>query len=182
MTLLRTLTVLAAIAGSHCADAATFIVDTSSDAELGGCNDVVAADCSLRGAIIAANATPGADVIAFDLAIADPGYQAGTQHWRIEAASSLPNIMESLSIDGFTQAGAVPNTNAQYAGIAHTLKIELRGPGPAVRWPDGLCATECARAGSQPLELGDLPFQPRPEHRGRLLHRHRHQRPARRGQ
>ncbi|MBK7145936.1 MAG: hypothetical protein IPH76_12335 [Xanthomonadales bacterium] len=137
MTLLRTLTVLAVIAGSHCAGAATFIVDTSSDAALGDCNDAVAADCSLRGAIVTANALPGADAIAFDLPIADPGYQAGTQHWRIDAASSLPNIMEGLSIDGFTQAGATPNGNPPYAGIAHTLKIELRGPGNAA---DGLIA------------------------------------------
>ena len=120
------------------ADAAvTSIVDTSSDAELGGCNDVVANDCSLRGAIATANATPGADSIVFDLPLADPGYQADTQHWRIEAASGLPDITDALAIDGFTQPGAAPNSNPLDAGIAHTLKIELRGPGTAA---DGLTA------------------------------------------
>lgn len=122
-------TFLLLLLASAASEAATLTVDTSSDAELADCNDAVAADCSLRGAIVAANALPGADVIAFDLGLDDPGYQADTQHWRIEAASSLPNIMESLSVDGFTQTGAVPNSNPPYAGIAHTLKIELRGPG-----------------------------------------------------
>jgi CSLREA domain-containing protein len=111
------------------ADAATFVVDTTSDAPLSACT-AAAADCSLRGAILAANAAPDADRIEFDLPPTDPGFIAATAHWRIEAASSMPNNAGDLEIDGYTQSGAVENTLAPDAGGSNAvLKVELRNAG-----------------------------------------------------
>lgn len=75
-------------------------------------------DCSLRGAILRANALPGADSVEFDL--------PGALVQRIELASPLPGITESLLIDGYSQAGALPNFEAN-GPIQATLRIELDG-------------------------------------------------------
>src|SRR6266436_4312542 len=67
--------------------AATFLVTTTADTGLG----------SLRNAIDIANATPGADMIAFNI----PGAGAQT----ITVNSNLPPISDRLTIDGTTQPG-----------------------------------------------------------------------------
>lgn len=127
------LALASALAGfAQFAQAATYIVDTTSDAVLDTCDAVVADDCSLRGAITAANTTPDADDIVFALIESDPGYQPDTAHWRITTASMLPVVTNgALVIDGFTQVGAVPNTNPPLFPLGHTLKIELRGTDPS---------------------------------------------------
>ena len=113
------------------ADAATYVVDTTSDAPLSACT-AAPTDCSLRGAILAANAAPGADRIVFDLPPTDPGFVAATAHWRIEAQSSMPNNAGDLEIDGYTQPGAVANTLTPEAGGSNAvLKVELRNAGLA---------------------------------------------------
>ncbi len=128
----RSLLVLACFVLSPCVSAATFIIDTSSDdgsAPFQACVDATPADCSLRGAITAANAAADADSIEFALPESDAGYQAATAHWRIAPATALPDVQTGpLTIDGFTQNGAAPNTNPPLSPIVHTLKIELRGP------------------------------------------------------
>lgn len=113
------------------AQAATFTVDTSSDDGSAPFQACTAApdDCSLRGAITLANGAADADSIEFDLPESDAGYQAATAHWRISPATGLPDIqIGALTIDGFTQTGAAPNTNPPLFPIGHQLKIELRGP------------------------------------------------------
>lgn len=119
------------------AQAATFTVDTTSDASLAGCDDGVVADCSLRGAIMRANAASDADTIVFDIPPSDPGYVAETAHWRIvRADSSFPIVSNPLTIDGYTQPGAAPNTLAPDEGGSNAvLKIELNG---ANTWSYGL--------------------------------------------
>ncbi len=107
--------------------AATFTVDTGSDASLSACMDAVADDCSLRGAITAANATPDSDRIEFDIPDTDASYQASTAHWRIDVSSALPLIEQSLEIDGYTQPGSVENTlTPELGGSNAVLKIELQ--------------------------------------------------------
>lgn len=107
--------------------AATFTVDTGSDASLSACMDAVADDCSLRGAITAANATPDSDRIEFDIPDTDASYQASTAHWRIDVATALPLIEQSLEIDGYTQPGALENTlSPDLGGSNAILKIELQ--------------------------------------------------------
>lgn len=121
-----------ALAGAR-AQAAVFVVDTAGDdgsAAFQVCADAVPGDCSLRGALARANANSDADEIHFAIPDTDPGYVAATAHWRIALASGLPYVQNGpLIIDGFTQPGAAPSTHAPGQPIAHTLKIELRGPG-----------------------------------------------------
>jgi CSLREA domain-containing protein len=107
---------------------ATFTVDTTVDATLSACT-AAPNDCSLRGAISAANTAVGADLIEFDLSGSDPGFQATTAHWRIDLGSELQNT-GTLDIDGFSQAGAQRNPNAALGAVEHVLKVELRGPNP----------------------------------------------------
>ncbi len=110
--------------------AATYTVDTTSNAMLGACADAVPDDCSLRGAIDKANGTAGADSIHFAIPDTDPGFQTATAHWRIVAGTDLPFISAPLTIDGYTQTGAQENTlSPDQGGSNALLKIELRGPG-----------------------------------------------------
>lgn len=106
--------------------AAAFVVDTTADAMLGACT-AAPADCSLRGAITSANASPGPHDIRFDLPPDDPGYIAETAHWRIAPIDNLPGITRTVTIDGYSQPGAVPNSLGADAGNNAVLKIELRG-------------------------------------------------------
>jgi CSLREA domain-containing protein len=96
--------------------AETFVVNTTEDQD-DACDELGAGDCSLREAIVAANANPGKDTIAFDI----PG--GGVK--AIKPQSSLPAITDPVVIDGYTQAGAQANTAA--VGTNAVLRIELDG-------------------------------------------------------
>ena len=122
------LSIALCLAAPFGAGAATYTVDTSSDLPLSACMPAVPADCSLRGAIDRANADAVPDVLVFDLPPDDPGLQPATGHWRIDAASALPAIVQPLLVDGFSQPGASANTAESPLPLAHTLKIEVRGP------------------------------------------------------
>src|SRR5215203_498113 len=91
----------------------TFTVKNTNDTGVG----------SLRQAMFDANVTPGADVINFDI----PGTGVKT----IAPASPLPTITGPVTINGYSQTGAHPNTRA--VGSDAVLKIELNGAGV----PDG---------------------------------------------
>jgi len=86
----RTLVALACLALSPLASAATFIVDTTSDAVLDTCDAGNPDHCSLRGAIGLANASADADTITFAIPETDPGYQSASAHWRIAPATAPP--------------------------------------------------------------------------------------------
>lgn len=73
---------------------------------------------SLRQAILNANTNTGADTISFNI----PG--AGVQ--TITPATALPAITETVTINGYSQTGAVANTNATGA-LNSTLLIVLNG-------------------------------------------------------
>ncbi len=85
--------------------AATFTVNTTDDVDDGACD---AAHCSLREAIQAANANPGNDQIAFD--VAGGGVQT------IRPTSVLPALTDPVTLAGDTQPGA-----------GDTPRIELDG-------------------------------------------------------
>jgi hypothetical protein len=72
---------------------------------------------SLRQAIIDANATATEDAIEFNI----PGGGVKT----IAPATELPQITSPVTIDGYTQPGAQPNTKA--VGSDAVLKVELSG-------------------------------------------------------
>jgi hypothetical protein len=74
---------------------------------------------TLRQAILDANAHPGADTIAFDI--------AGSGVHTIAPASALPAITEAVTIDGYLQTGALANTNPTGQGLNTVLKIEIDG-------------------------------------------------------
>jgi CSLREA domain-containing protein len=79
--------------------------------------------CSLRAAIQEANARPGLDAIAFSVrdALLDPSTGVAT----ITPESPLPAITEQVTINGYTQQGAHPNTRT--VGDDAALKVELDG-------------------------------------------------------
>jgi hypothetical protein len=80
----------------------TYFVTTTADSGPG----------SLRGAILLANAHPGANNIDFaipastspDLGVPVPGFDPTTQTWRITPISPLPAITNQVTIDGYSQA------------------------------------------------------------------------------
>jgi CSLREA domain-containing protein len=81
---------VAVVVGAGCiAQATTFTVNKTADTNDGFCN----ADCSLREAMVAANNSPGADLITFN---------TGTV---FTPTTPLPAITDSLTIDGGTVNG-----------------------------------------------------------------------------
>ena len=87
--------------------AATFTVTNSDDSGAG----------SLRQAILDANANPGLDTIGFNI----PGAGVHT----ISPLTELPAISDPVTINGYSQPGASPNTDP--AGFNGTLLIEISG-------------------------------------------------------
>lgn len=80
--------------------------------------------CTLRAAIQEANAHPGADAIAFAL----PGGGAQT----ITLKSTLPALSDAsgpTAIDGYTQPGAVPNSDPLVSNAQ--LRVQIAGAGPS---------------------------------------------------
>jgi len=104
-----TLVALCLAAASVSLEATTYTVTTTADAGAG----------SLRQAILDANANPGADTIAFGI--------VGSGVHTIAPASALPQITEPVTIDGYTQSGASPNTNPASQGLNTVLTIEIDG-------------------------------------------------------
>jgi CSLREA domain-containing protein len=92
----------------------TFVVNTAADADDGLCS-TAASGCTLREAINAANANSGPDTVNFNI----PGSGVRTIH----LASNLPFITSPVTIDGYTQGMATPNTLA--VGDNALLLIEL---------------------------------------------------------
>ena len=65
------------------------------------------------------------DQIRFAIPTSDPGYNATTGVWAIAPATALPAITQPAVIDGYSQAGASPNTLA--VGDDAVIRVELRG-------------------------------------------------------
>jgi len=72
---------------------------------------------SLRQAIMDANANTGADTIAFNIPV------AGVQ--TITPATALPKITGAVTINGYSQPGASPNTNPPDQGLNTVLLVEI---------------------------------------------------------
>ncbi len=94
----------------------TFVVNTAADADDGLCSTATSG-CTLREAINAANANSGPDTINFNI----PGAGVKT----IKLISNLPDLTSPVTIDGYTQGLATPNTLA--TGNNAVLLIELNG-------------------------------------------------------
>jgi len=92
----------------------TYTVNTNADHDDGTCGT---SDCTLREAINAANGQSGANTINFDI----PGAGVHT----IQPTSLLPDIVDPVTIDGYSQPGSSANTLA--TGDNAVLHIELTG-------------------------------------------------------
>ncbi len=82
--------------------------------------------CTLRAAIQEANAASGADTINFGIPSSDGNCNATTDVCTISPTLRLPNITDTVTINGYTQSGALANTATTNANNA-VLKIELSG-------------------------------------------------------
>ncbi|MGH8883073.1 MAG: hypothetical protein ACRD0P_37985, partial [Stackebrandtia sp.] len=111
------LVLAASFAQAPSARAATFTVTNLNDSGTG----------SFRQAILDANASAGADTIAFDI--------PGTGPHTIQPTSPLPTITDAVTIDGYSEPGAAVATNPPA-----TLMIELDGTN-AGAGADGLTIT-----------------------------------------
>ena len=106
----RTVSAIAALLlGGTVAGAMTFTVTSTADTGAG----------SLRQAILDANGNAGADAISFNI--------VGTGVHTIAPASALPTITGSVTIDGYTQPGSSPNTNAPDQGTNAVILVEIDG-------------------------------------------------------
>ena len=118
--------VLVGLSSGRAAEAATtFTVNSTGDAAdinitNGRCDSESANGdhCTLRAAIEEANDTNGADTIDFDI-----GGNGAVK--TISPNSALPPITDSVTIDGYTQSGASPNTLAE--GNDAVLNVVLDG-------------------------------------------------------
>ena len=125
-------------------------VDTAVDSLTvdGGCDVVGDANlCTLREALLLANSQPGPDRIRFQI----PG-GAATQV--IQPVALLPSITGGLSIEGYTQAGSLPNASSE--GFDAVLRIELRPVGLS----NGLriCTTELVDLSGMAFVTGTGPM------------------------
>ena len=119
------------------AQASTFTVTTAADSGAG----------SLRQAILDANAAAGADTITFNI--------AGAGVHSIVLATALPTVTDVVTIDGYTQPGASPNTLPLTGGTNAVLQIEIRGAALAAE----SCLTWAADGGRiQGLVINRCPF------------------------
>ncbi len=109
--------------------AATYVVDTTLDNVTTLYTQCTAApnNCSLRGAVQRANANPGPDVIEFAVPVVDdPNCDTATGGCRFGLPQGALMVTDALTIDGYTQSGAVPNTILASSGALNSvLKIEL---------------------------------------------------------
>jgi CSLREA domain-containing protein len=122
------LTALLGLAAAAEAAGATFTVTSAGDEThsypAGTCSD----PCTLRDAILAANADPDADSIRFAI--------PGSGPFTISPLTPLPDITARVAIDGYTQPGARPNALA--VGDDAMLLVELSGAAGGEAAPNGL--------------------------------------------
>lgn len=123
----------ALIAGSGIASAGTsslfLTVNLTSDESDANTGDLlcdvdtgtVGSQCTLRAAIEQVNADPGSDLDFIDFEIPGEGVH------RIAPSDYLPAITHRVSINGYTQTGASPNTKGIRKGDNAVLAIELTG-------------------------------------------------------
>ena len=96
-------------AAAALASASTYTVTATADTGPG----------SLRQAILDANANPGPDTITFNI--------VGSGVHTIAIATALPPVTSPVTIDGYTQPGATPNTQPIGQGLNTVLKIQVDG-------------------------------------------------------
>jgi hypothetical protein len=125
--------VIFTISANSANSATTFVVNDKFDSSDEDLTDnvcdvavlIAGEQCTLRAAIEQANATSGADTINFN--IPDDPSISGDEVRTISPVSVLPNITEQVTINGYSQPGASPNTNGPGLGDNAVLRVELNG-------------------------------------------------------
>lgn len=117
--------------------AGPLIVNSTGDAGDGIC-DPDPGECTLRDALIGANLMPDPDVINFNIPAGQCTGPGGA--CVIVPLALLPQITTAISIDGYSQSGATPNSHAPSLGLGSNavLKIELDGTSVPEFCGDGL--------------------------------------------
>ena len=141
----------ASLAAGHARASNPVITVTLDDDSTNACATTGTAPCSLRDAIKYANATVGADTIAFDIA-------PGGLH-KILPATPYPAITEALTIDGYTQpanGGGTAHPNTLAVGNDALILIEIDGSGVSAV-PNGLFDVEAGPGAIRGLDIHDSP-------------------------
>lgn len=109
------------------------VVNSRNDVADGACS---AAHCSLRDAIIAANSTPAPDAITFNITT------PATGELLIQPSTALPTITAPVLIDGYSQPGALVNTDQNVSNAE--LRVRIDGDLQADATASGLaiCASD----------------------------------------
>ena len=114
-------------------------VDDDVDADIGDgeCETATANECTLRAAIQEANSTADADTITFDIGGAAVVKTIDVGSSDTASGQSLPEIIQPVTIDGYTQGDGTPGDSSDDAtentipvardGTNATLRIELNG-------------------------------------------------------
>ena len=75
-------------------------VNTTAQDNDGACQPLPGGDCTLREAILAANAAPGTETIVFDIPTTDPGYDSVADRYTITLTEELPYLNSDMFING----------------------------------------------------------------------------------
>ncbi len=76
------------------------VVNTTAQDDDGSCLPLAVGDCTLREAIVGANANPGTESILFDIPTTDTGYDSVADLYTIRLTSVLPNLNSDMDIAG----------------------------------------------------------------------------------
>ncbi len=112
-----------------------WVVDNTQNIDSAALRECTGApgDCSLRGAMARAFSNPGEDEVRFDIPMSDPGCVAATGVCTISNTNGIGygdhNATRGITIDGYTQPGASPNTLPVGQGTNAQIKIELANGG-----------------------------------------------------
>ena len=123
----------------------TFVVTSNGDAPdaaIDGFCATAAAVCTLRAAIQEANASPGEDLVNFNI----PG--TGVQTIAIATALTVSDGSGGVTVDGYSQPGATPNTDPLASNAV--LRIAITGPGDTVEYQGSTSLRRTTRSADCP--------------------------------
>lgn len=106
-------------------------VDSKTDGVDSNVGDNICDDgsgnCTLRAALQESNATAGAQTINFNITGTADFINGGQNGYTIKPTSKLPDITDTVTIDGYSQPGAQPNTAIAPQPLNGRLLVEVDG-------------------------------------------------------
>jgi CSLREA domain-containing protein len=110
----------------------TLVVNTTDDNDNGAC---LAAHCSLREAINAANANADASTINFNIPATDSNCDATSNVCTITPQTDLPTITAQVTIDGYSQPNTSANTQTNSDDAVLLIQLDGSGTNPEFTTP-----------------------------------------------